>query len=181
MPGLVLALLFIPVAEIYVIVRVGQAIGAGPTILLLIAEAVLGARLIKREGRRAWVALVESLGAGRMPTRELIDSALVLVGGAFLIAPGFLTDIVGFFLVLPLTRPLARRTLISVVTRRLNVTLLGPLGRQPGPGGATGPQRPKGPRTDGASRGPRSDDRVVEGEIVDDDGSTPGRPDGSSR
>jgi UPF0716 protein FxsA len=135
--------------------------------------------LIKREGRRAWFALMESLGAGRMPTRELIDSALVLVGGAFLMAPGFLTDIVGFFLVLPLTRPLARRTLISVVTRRLHVTLLGPLGRQPGRGGAGRPHGPKAQRTDGTARGAHSEDKVVEGEIVDDDGSSPGRPGGS--
>src|SRR5687767_5494170 len=94
------ALLVLPILEIYVIIQVGQVIGAGPTIVLLIAESALGAWIVKREGRRAWEALNSSFSTGRLPTRELSDAALVLVGGTLLLTPGFVTDVFGFFFVL---------------------------------------------------------------------------------
>jgi UPF0716 protein FxsA len=146
MPGLILAMLLVPIAEIFVIVRVGQTIGAGPTILLLIADGVLGAWLIRHEGRRAWRALMETLAAGRMPTRELADGALVLVGGTLLIAPGFLTDIVGYLLVLPFTRPLARRAVVRYAAGRVRIVV------------------PPGTRR----RATRPDGRVVSGEVIDE-------------
>ena len=100
------------------IIQVGQEIGAIPTLLLLVADALLGAWLVKREGRRAWEALNEAIQAGQAPGRELADAALILVGGTLLLTPGFVTDIFGFFLVLPFTRPFARRLLTAVVARR---------------------------------------------------------------
>jgi UPF0716 protein FxsA len=162
-PWWVLALLFIvvPVLEIYVLIQVGQVIGAWWTILLLVADGFLGSWLMKREGGRAWGALREALAGGRMPARELADGALILVGGTLLLTPGFLSDVVGFFFVLPFTRPVARRALTRFLTRKF---LSGPgapgyLGRVPGasePGGqgARTRQRP----------GP---DSVVQGEVVD--------------
>lgn len=121
--GAVLALLFLltPILEIYVIIQVGQVIGALPTVVLLLVESALGAWLVKREGRRAWAALRAALSTGRLPGRELSDAALVLVGGTLLLTPGFVTDVVGFFLILPMTRPLARRGLAWVVARRVVV------------------------------------------------------------
>ena len=117
---LILFALFValPILEIYVIIQVGQQIGAMPTLLLLVADALLGAWLVKREGRRAWEALNEAIQAGQAPGRELADAALILVGGTLLLTPGFVTDIFGFFLVLPFTRPFARRLLTAVVARR---------------------------------------------------------------
>ena len=117
---LILFALFValPILEIYVIIQVGQEIGAMPTLLLLVADALLGAWLVKREGRRAWEALNEAIQAGQAPGRELADAALILVGGTLLLTPGFVTDIFGFFLVLPFTRPFARRLLTAVVARR---------------------------------------------------------------
>src|SRR5436305_11593532 len=112
----VLALLLVPIAEIYVIVQVGQAIGAGPTILLLIADSVFGAWLVRHEGRRAWANLTRTLQSGQMPTKELADGGLLLVGGTLLMTPGFLSDILGYFMVLPFTRPVARRLVISWLT-----------------------------------------------------------------
>ena len=114
-----LALLVVPVAEIAVIVAVGSVIGGWQTLALLLAESALGAYLVKREGRRSWQALKVALGTGQMPGRELSDAALVLIGGTLLLTPGFLTDIVGFFFILPLTRPITRRWLQRVVERRL--------------------------------------------------------------
>ena len=120
---LILFALFValPILEIYVIIQVGQEIGAMPTLLLLVADALLGAWLVKREGRRAWEALNEAIQAGQAPGRELADAALILVGGTLLLTPGFVTDIFGFFLVLPFTRPFARRLLTAVVARRFVV------------------------------------------------------------
>ena len=77
-------------------------------LLLLVLESLLGAWFVRREGSRAWAALTTALNTGRMPSRELADAALVLVGGTLLLTPGFITDVVGFFFILPLTRPLAR-------------------------------------------------------------------------
>ena len=108
----------IPILEIYVIIQVGQVIGALPTLVLLVVESLIGAWLVKREGRRAWEALNETIQTGQMPGRQLADAALVLVGGTLLLTPGFVTDIFGFFFVLPFTRPIARRLMTAVVARR---------------------------------------------------------------
>jgi UPF0716 protein FxsA len=151
----VLALLFVvlPVVEIYVLIQVGQAIGAWWTVLLLVADGFLGAWLMKREGTRAWRALREALEDRRMPARELADAGLILVGGTLLLTPGFVSDIAGFFFVLPFTRPVARAALTRYLTRKF---LSGP--------GAPGFGRPAAdPRT----RQRPGPDSVVQGEVVD--------------
>ncbi len=109
-PWWVLALLFValPVTEIYLLIQVGQAIGGLWTVALLLASGIAGAWLVKHEGSRAWRALQEALVARRMPARELADGALILIGGTLLLTPGFITDLVGAFAVLPFTRSLAR-------------------------------------------------------------------------
>ena len=114
-----LALLVVPLAEIALIVAVGRVIGGWQTVALLLVESALGAYLVKREGRRTWQALRVALNTGKMPGRELADAALVLIGGTLLLTPGFLTDIAGFFFILPFTRPITRRWLQGVVERRL--------------------------------------------------------------
>jgi len=166
---LVVAFLIVPVVEIYVIIQVGQVIGAWPTVLLLVLESLLGAWIVKREGRRAWTALQGAAGTGRMPGKELADAGLVLVGGTLLLTPGFVTDIVGFFFVLPPTRPLARRLLGWFIARRAARAIVVRTGWTPGP------SRPGDPHP-----GPRTSPRVVPGETVprpDDEGPDmgPGR------
>ncbi|HTE71763.1 MAG TPA: FxsA family protein [Actinomycetes bacterium] len=123
--GLVLVVLFlvVPIVEIAVIVQVGQVIGPWPTVLLLLLESALGAWLVRREGRRAWDTLRTAGATGRLPSRELADAGLVLVGGTLLLTPGFVTDVVGFFLILPVTRPLARRMLAWFVARRATAAI----------------------------------------------------------
>jgi UPF0716 protein FxsA len=164
------ALLLVPIIEIYVIIQVGQAIGGWPTVALLLVESALGAWLIKREGRRAWNALRTGLQTGRMPGRELSDAALVLVGGTLLLTPGFVTDVFGFFFVLPFTRPLARKLLAGFLGRRIVAQLGGnPItGFMPGVGeppfGRPYPKRPYPKRPD-----QQSADDVVQGEVIDPD------------
>jgi len=132
--ALVLAVLFVavPLLEVYVLVQVGQVIGAWWTILLLLLAGVVGGWLVRREGARAWRAFTEALRSGRPPARELADGILVLVGGTLMLTPGFLSDVVGVVLLLPVTRPVARRLLTRVVARRLLVGTLGPDARRPG-------------------------------------------------
>lgn len=163
-PTRVAAVLFlvVPIIEVMAVIAVGKAIGGWPTFLLLVALSALGAWLIGHEGSRAWRALSDALRSGHMPAHELADGILVLVGGTLLLTPGFITDVVGLFLVLPLTRPLARRAIEVVVSRRLltAVPVMGgawPGGSVRGGGDAT---RPGSRRTSG--------DDVIEGEIIDE-------------
>lgn len=114
-----LALLIVPVAEIAVIIGVGKLIGGWPTLAILVLMSLGGAWLIRHEGARTLGALTKALATGAMPSRELADAALVLVGGALLLLPGFLTDLVGLFFALPITRPITRRWLAAVVQRQL--------------------------------------------------------------
>jgi UPF0716 protein FxsA len=114
-----ISLLIVPVAEIAVIVAVGNVIGGWQTLALLLAESALGAYLVKHEGSRSWQALKVALTTGQMPGRELADAILILIGGTLLLTPGFLTDMVGFFFILPFTRPITRGWLQRAVERRL--------------------------------------------------------------
>ena len=102
---LLVAFLIVPIVEIAVIIQVGQLIGVWPTVLLLVVESALGAWLVRREGRRAWASLRAVFDEGRSPDVALTDAALVLVGGTLLLTPGFVTDVVGFACILPVTRP----------------------------------------------------------------------------
>ena len=88
------------------IIQVGHLIGPWWTIFALIAETVVGAWLVRREGRRAWRTLVEQLSEGQAPTKAAVDGAVILLGGVLLLTPGFVTDFFGFLCVLPPTRPL---------------------------------------------------------------------------
>jgi UPF0716 protein FxsA len=143
---LIAAFILVPILEIYVIIQVGQVIGPWWTILLLIADSIFGSWLVKHEGRRAWEALTIAIQSGRMPAKELADGALILVGGTLMISPGFVSDVAGMLLILPFTRPVARRILTRVVSRRLVYVPYDD--RHSG----TGPDGP-----------------VVQGEVIDDD------------
>ncbi|MET1060182.1 MAG: FxsA family protein [Nocardioides sp.] len=160
-PGWLLAVIFfgVPLLEILVLIRVGQAIGAWWTILLLILDSLVGAWLIRHEGARAFRALSVALSSGRMPARELADGILVLAGGLMMLSPGFVLDIVGMVLILPVTRPIGRRLLTRVVSSRLLA------GGYVGPGAPGFGQRDPG-RNEGRPR-PGSQGPVVEGEVVD--------------
>jgi UPF0716 protein FxsA len=122
-PMLALIALFIvvPLAELYVILEVGDAIGVVWTVLLLAADSVLGSLLLRSQGRTVWRRFNETLAAGGMPHREVVDGVLVIFGGALLITPGFLTDVVGLLLLLPPTRAGIRRLVVRRLGRRVAV------------------------------------------------------------
>ncbi len=116
---LVLLLIVVPIAELWVIIEVGREIGAGPTILILLLDSLLGAYLLRRQGRRAWQRFNGALAEGRLPHREAIDGVLVIFGGALLLTPGFITDAVGFLLLIPPTHLLVRSLLIKHLKDRV--------------------------------------------------------------
>ncbi len=169
---LFVAFVAVPLVEVYLIVQVGQVIGAWWTILLLIASGVVGSWLVRLEGARAWRALHSALQDGRMPARELADGVLILVGGTLMITPGFITDVVGILFILPFTRPLGRRVLARVISRRLGAG--SPAGSFPGAftgssaGPFSGPFPGAGFGTEQTRPRPGPDDTVVQGEVVDD-------------
>jgi UPF0716 protein FxsA len=116
--ALALLFLLVPIAELYVIIQVGEAIGLGWTVVLLIADSILGSLLLRTQGRAVWRRFNDALAQGRVPHREVVDGVLVIFGGALLLTPGFLTDIVGVTFLLPPTRAVIRRFLIRRMGRR---------------------------------------------------------------
>ena len=119
MPLLFLAFLVVPLVELYVLIQVVQAIGALPTVAILLADSLLGAALMRSQGRAAWRRFLSVSRSGRVPAREVVDGALVIFGGALLLTPGFVTDILGVLLLLPPTRALVRRYLVKGVAVRM--------------------------------------------------------------
>jgi UPF0716 protein FxsA len=190
---LVVIFIVVPIAELYVIIKVGEAIGLVPTLVLLLADAILGSMLLRYQGRAAWIRFNRALAEGRLPHKEVFDGVLVIMGGALLLTPGFLTDILGLILLIPPTRALVRAMSARFVRRRLAlgeaVWTFGASRRRPGPRPAPGePSRPRRERSPEdmfgweeppappRRTGPRPDD--IEGtgqEIRDDDELPPGR------
>ena len=192
----VLIFILVPLAELYVIIQVGNAIGLIPTLVLLLADALLGSMLLRHQGRAAWIQFNRALAENRLPHKEVFDGILVIMGGALLLTPGFITDIFGLILLIPPTRAIVRGITSRIVRRRMAMgATMWTMGRGqrpprqapsgPGPGPAGPP--PGGSVPDdlydweeppaGPSRGgPRPDD--IEGtgqEIRDEDELPPGR------
>jgi UPF0716 protein FxsA len=130
MAFLVLLFIVVPIAELYVIIKVGEAIGVLPTLAILLADAVLGSLLLRHQGRGAWRRFNAALAERRFPGREVADGLLIAVGGTLLLTPGFVTDIFGLILLVPPTRAIVRRLMRGYVGRRFLIV------------GAPGPARP---------------------------------------
>jgi UPF0716 protein FxsA len=189
---LVLLFILVPVAELYVIIKVGEAIGLVPTLILLIADALLGSMLLRQQGRAAWVRFNRAVAENRLPHKEVFDGVLVIMGGALLLTPGFITDIFGLIFLIPPTRAMVRALASRMVRRRMALggATVWSFGRpprrhrsRPAPGGTPprGPAPEEGfswdePPVPPRRTGPRPDD--IEGtgqEIRDEDELPPGR------
>jgi UPF0716 protein FxsA len=148
LPLLLLLFIVVPIVELYVILQVGQAIGVLPTVVLLIADSVLGSVLMRTQGRAAWRRFNAALAERRIPHREVIDGVLVIFGGALLLTPGFVTDILGVALLLPPTRAVIRGMLARrLLPRMVAGAVGGPPPRSPGRPGP-GDQDVEGTATD---------------------------------
>lgn len=122
---LLLLVLLVPILEIWGIALVGNWIGPFPTIALILASGFLGWHYARKEGLQTLRVIQLRLSNREIPGDELIDGLLILVGGIFLIVPGFLTDIVGLFLIIPYTRGMIRlliqRTLMKSISKKATV------------------------------------------------------------
>lgn len=118
---LVLVLLFVvgPIVELYLIFQVSHVIGGWETVALLLIESVLGAWLMKRQGRGVLRRIQASLENHQLPTKELVDGGLIIFAGALMLTPGFLTDLLGFVLLIPPTRAVVRAALLRRFKHRL--------------------------------------------------------------
>ncbi len=116
-----LALLFlvVPLVELYLIIQVGELIGALKTIAVLILMGIVGGWLMKREGVGILRRVRTQLQRGQVPARELVDGFLILFGGALMLAPGFLTDLLGLSLLVPPLRAMVRATLARRLQQRV--------------------------------------------------------------
>jgi UPF0716 protein FxsA len=121
LPVLLLLFIVVPLVELYVIIQVGQAIGALPTVGLLLLDSIAGSLLLRSQGRTAWRRFNAAIASGRVPAREVADGAMIIFGGALLLTPGFVTDVFGALFLLPPTRALLRRLLGRVAARRIVV------------------------------------------------------------
>ncbi|WP_372787684.1 FxsA family protein [Paraconexibacter sp.] len=128
MPLLILLFLIVPIAELYVIIQVGQAIGALNTVGILILDSIVGSLLLRSQGRAVWRRFNDALAAGRAPAREVLDGVLVIFGGALLITPGFLSDVFGILMLAPPSRVVIRRILTRRLTSRAAFVVAGPAG-----------------------------------------------------
>jgi UPF0716 protein FxsA len=117
MVALVLLLIAVPVAELFVLVQVAHVIGLIPALLVLLLVSILGAWLLKREGAAAWRRVRDAVARGEMPAIEVADGALVLLGGALLLTPGFITDACGVLLLIPRVRVALRGAIRRLIMR----------------------------------------------------------------
>jgi UPF0716 protein FxsA len=140
---LVLLFIVVPIAELAVVIQVGQQIGVLWTVALLVVDSIIGSLLMRSQGRTAWRRFNETLAAGKVPAREVLDGSLVVFGGLLLLTPGFITDFLGVLLLIPPTRAVVRAVLARRLTDRMVASMTAP--------------RPRG-------------DDVVEGTAVDIEG-----------
>ena len=110
----------VPIIEVWLLIKVGRVIGALPTVAILLAISMVGAWLAKSQGFQVIVAIRGELAAGRIPAAQFLDGAMILAGGILLLTPGFFTDFIGIFFLIPTTRTLLKQLLRSWLERKLH-------------------------------------------------------------
>jgi UPF0716 protein FxsA len=163
---LFLALIVAPLVELYVIIQVAQVIGGWQTIALLIVESAIGAWLLKHQGLSTLTRVQQAVDAGRVPGKELVDGLLLVVAGALMLAPGFLGDLIGFALIIPITRAPVR----ALVLRRFRAGSYGTFFASSSTGGGarfigTFRAGPIYDATGSVNRSPRTGDDGPSGEL----------------
>ena len=170
-----LAFVVVPLVELALLVQVGRWVGLWPTIGLVLLTGIVGGALARAQGLRTLARIQAEMAQGRMPGRALLDGAAILGGGALLLTPGVLTDVVGFALLVPFARKLLYGVLLHRITRavsqgRIRVWSAG----FPGPGGGAGPGGEWGPRETRPGEGPAEEQPYRPGQ--DRTVSRPDRP-----
>jgi UPF0716 protein FxsA len=143
----------VPLVDLWLLLRIGRAIGFWPSLAIVVLTGVAGAALARAEGFRVLRSWQASLAAGRLPEEGVLSGVLVLAGAALLVAPGFLTDLAGLGLLFPPTRRLAAAGVRRWIRRRVDegrvrVVTFGPGGSRGDGSGFAGPPRGEGPVID---------------------------------
>jgi UPF0716 protein FxsA len=118
LPLLLILFIVVPIAELWLIIEIGGAIGILPTLALLIVDSLVGAALARSQSRAAWERFNRALAERRVPAKEVFDGGMIILGGALLLTPGFITDVFGLVLLIPPTRALIRGFLARLLGRR---------------------------------------------------------------
>lgn len=118
LPLLLLLFIALPIAELWLLIKIGGEIGIVPTLALLVIGSFVGAALARSQSRAAWERFNRALAEGRMPGREVFDGAMIILGGALLVTPGFITDVFGIAFLLPPSRAAIRQLLTRLVAKR---------------------------------------------------------------
>ena len=108
----------VPIIEIWLLIKVGRVIGPLPTVTTLLIISMVGAWLARSQGVRIIVAIRDELTAGRVPAAHILDGAFILAGGILLLTPGFFTDFIGLFFLIPFSRAILKRGLKTWLERR---------------------------------------------------------------
>jgi UPF0716 protein FxsA len=109
----------VPIGELFLLIKIGERIGAGPTILIVLLTGIAGAFLARQQGAKVWWQIRTEMESGRFPADRLIDGLLMLLAGAVLITPGVLTDLLGFTILIPASRAPIRRWVKSRLRRMM--------------------------------------------------------------
>jgi UPF0716 protein FxsA len=109
-----------PLVELYILIQLGQVIGAGPTVLIVLATGFFGVFLARAQGFLALSRIAQTLRLGELPGDELMDGVLILVGAAFLLTPGLISDTAGFMLLIPATRINIKRFILRKLKKALD-------------------------------------------------------------
>ena len=110
---LLILFIIVPVVELYILIEVGKKIGSLPTIGIIVLTGILGAYLVKRQGFMILKKIQNDLNEGIMPGDSLIQGAIILIGGILLLTPGFITDIIGFVFLIPVSRLVVKKYLLK--------------------------------------------------------------------
>lgn len=116
--NLVLLFTIVPVSELFVLIEIGSHIGTMNTIALIILTGIIGASFAKSQGTRIIYEIRSALNQGQIPGKELLQGAMILAGGILLLTPGFITDLVGFSLLFPVTRLFYTRVALSYIKNK---------------------------------------------------------------
>ena len=145
--------LVIPIIEIFFLIKVGEVIGAFPTIILVVLTAVIGAGLLRQQGLSTLARFQQNLSTGKIPAQEMVEGIMLAVGGALLMTPGFVTDTIGFLCLLPFSRKFIAAKVIKRSSAKFTAGMSG--GFTGGAGGFY------------ADSSHSSDNNVVEGEYTE--------------
>ena len=118
-PRLLMLFILVPLAELYVLIKLGKYLGTGNTIIIVILTGIMGAAFARSQGAGIILKIRNSLQQGMIPGEEMIQGLLILAGGLMLITPGFITDLLGFLLILPYSRKWAARWLMATLDKKI--------------------------------------------------------------